>query len=160
MTWLSLSTWSIHRSVNVMSTLGQAIALAAKVHQNQLDKGGKAYILHPIRVMMRLRTDDEELMIIAILHDVVEDSGGTVNLEDLYMMGFSVRVIAGVDALTRRSEEDYTAFIKRCATNPDGRLVKRDDIKDNSDVTRLKGLRKKDFERLERYCIAYEYLKD
>ena len=143
-----------------MSTLGQAIALAAKVHQYQTDKGGKAYILHPIRVMMRLRTDDEELMMIAILHDVVEDSDGAITLSDLRYIGYSERVIAGVDALTKRPGEEYDDFIKRCALNPDGRLVKRDDIKDNSDVTRLKGLRKKDFDRLQKYCIAYEYLKE
>lgn len=56
-----------------MKMLGKAIAITSAVHQNQLDKGGHAYILHPIRIMMRLRTDDEELMTIAILHDVVED---------------------------------------------------------------------------------------
>lgn len=54
--------------------LGKAIAIAATAHQSATDKGGKAYILHPLRVMMRLRTDDEELMQIAVLHDVVEDS--------------------------------------------------------------------------------------
>lgn len=143
-----------------MSTLGQAIALAAKVHQHELDKGGKAYILHPIRVMMRLRTDDEELMMIAILHDVVEDSDGDVTLADLRSMGFSERVVAGVDSVTRREGESYDELIKRSASNPDGRLVKKEDIKDNSDVTRLKGLRKKDFDRLQKYCIAYEYLKE
>lgn len=143
-----------------MSTLGQAIALAAKVHQYQTDKGGKAYILHPIRVMMRLRTDDEELMIIAILHDVVEDSDGDITFIDLRDMGYSERVLVGVDALTKRPGEEYNDFIRRCALNPDGRIVKRDDIKDNSDVTRLKGLRKKDFDRLQKYCIAYEYLRE
>ena len=141
-----------------MSMLGKAIALAAKVHEEQTDKGGKPYILHPIRMMMRLRTDDEELMAIAILHDVVEDSD--VTLEDLYMMGFSVRIIAGVDALTKREGESYDDFIHRCAANPDSKLVKREDIKDNSDVTRLKGLTEKDFRRMEKYCKAYEYLKE
>jgi hypothetical protein len=69
-------------------------------------------------------------------------------------------VINGVDALTKRVGEDYDTFIRRCAMNPDARRVKREDIKDNSDVTRLKGLRQKDFERLEKYARAYTYLSD
>lgn len=138
--------------------LGLAISIAASAHQSQIDKGGKPYILHPIRMMMRLRTDDEELMSIAILHDVVEDSDHTLN--DLRSLGFSERVISGVDALTKRDGEDYDAFIKRCAVNPDAKRVKREDLRDNADITRLKGLRQKDFERLEKYSRAYIYLSD
>lgn len=151
-------------------TLGIAIWLAAEQHRLQRDKGGKPYILHPIRVMMRLRTDDEELMSIAILHDVVEDSEGIVVLRESHRddphsvslegLGFSERVIQGVDALTKRPGEDYDDFIRRCALNPDSKLVKKEDIKDNSDVTRLKGLREKDFRRLEKYCRSYEFLRD
>ena len=140
------------------NVLGSAIALAASIHEHQKDKGGKAYILHPIRMMMRLRTDDEELMAIAILHDVVEDS--ELNIRDLMEMGYSMRIIAGVDAMTRREDESYDEFVKRCAMNPDARRVKREDLRDNSDITRLKGLRKKDFERLEKYSRAFIYLSD
>lgn len=143
-----------------MATLGTAIALASQVHEKQLDKGGKAYILHPLRVMMRLRTDDEELMMIAILHDVVEDSDGEITAATLRNMGFSDRVVDGVMALTKRPNEDYDTFIRRCALNEDAKLVKKEDLKDNSDITRLKGLRKKDFERLERYSRAFVYLSD
>lgn len=138
--------------------LGEAIALAANTHKDQLDKGGYAYILHPLRMMMRLRTDDEELMAIAILHDAVEDSDLTIM--DLTKMGFPIRVIAGVDAMTRRDDETYDQFIKRCAMNPDAKRVKREDLRDNSDITRLKGLRQKDFERLEKYSRAFMYLSD
>ena len=140
------------------NVLGSAIALAASTHESQMDKGGKAYILHPLRMMMRLRTDDVELMAIAVLHDVVEDSDTTI--EDLVAMGYSMRIVAGVDAMTRRENETYDEFIKRCAQNPDARLVKREDLRDNSDITRLKGLRQKDFERLEKYSRAFIYLSD
>ena len=143
-----------------MSTLGTAILTAAKVHEKQRDRGGKSYILHPIRIMMRLRTDDEELMSIAVLHDAVEDSDGELTLNTLRQLGFSERVVSAVEALTKRDGEDYEDFIRRCAMNPDAKKVKREDIRDNSDVTRLKGLREKDFRRLEKYCKAYEYLKD
>ncbi len=137
--------------------LASAIALAASKHENQVDKGGKAYILHPLRMMMRLRTDDEELMCIAILHDVIEDTD--VTFEDLYFY-FNDRIIDGVKALTRLDEESYDDFIKRCALNPDAKLVKREDLRDNSDITRLKRLRQKDFERLEKYSRAFIYLSD
>ncbi len=140
------------------NVLASAIALAATAHEDQIDKGGKAYILHPIRMMMRLRTNDEELMAIAILHDVVEDSD--ISTKDLIELGYSVRIIAGVDALTRQDDETYDQFIKRCAQNRDAKLVKREDLRDNSDITRLKGLRQKDFERLEKYSRAFIYLSD
>ena len=138
--------------------LASAIALAAKAHENQVDRGGKAYILHPLRMMMRLRTNDEELMAIAILHDVVEDTH--YGLEDLIFKGYSTRVVDGVRALTRIETETYDEFIKRCAMNPDAKIVKREDLRDNSDITRLKGLRQKDFERLEKYSRAFIYLSD
>jgi len=139
-----------------MNMLGKAIALAAEVHSDQLDKAGKAYILHPIRMMMRLRTNDEDLMAIAILHDVVEDSH--ITLDDLFKMGFSFRVVNGVDGLTRRKDESYDQFIRRAAQNEDSRLIKIEDLRDNSDITRLKGIGKKDIERMEKYHRAYLYL--
>ena len=142
----------------VKTMLGTAIMLASMGHEKQKDRGGKAYILHPLRMMMRLRTNDEELMAIAILHDVVEDTNLT--LEDLRDEKISERVIAGVDAMTRRKDETYDIFIKRCAMNADAKLIKREDLRDNSDITRLKGLRQKDFERLEKYSRAFIYLSD
>lgn len=138
--------------------LATAIRIAATVHEKQTDKGGKAYILHPIRMMMRLRTNDEELMAIAVLHDVVED--GQVSYGELRSEGMTERVIDGIKALTRLEDEDYDQFIKRCAVNPDAKLVKREDLRDNSDITRLKGLRQKDFARLEKYQRAFVYLSD
>lgn len=138
--------------------LASAIALAAKAHENQIDKGGKAYILHPLRMMMRLRTDDEELMAIAILHDVLEDTH--YGHEDLTFMGYTTRIIDGVRAMTRNDDESYDVFIRRCALNPDAKIIKREDLRDNSDITRLKGLRQKDFERLEKYSRAFIYLSD
>ena len=140
--------------------LGKAIALASKMHELQKDKGGKPYILHPIRIMMRLaHTDDQELMSIAILHDVVEDCE-EVTLRSLMEMGFSDRVVTGVSDLTRWAGQTYEEYIERCALNPDARTIKLQDLKDNSDITRLKGLSKKDFDRMKKYQRAYVYLKD
>lgn len=138
--------------------LAKAIAIAAQSHCQQLDKGGNAYILHPIRIMMRLRTNDEELMQIAILHDVIEDSACSV--EDLHNAGFSERVIKALTCLTHNKNESYTDYIKRIGTNHDATLVKLEDLRDNSDITRLKGIRQKDLERIEKYHRSYLYLKE
>lgn len=139
-----------------MTMLGNAIAIAATCHVDQTDRGGKAYILHPLRMMMRLRTSDEELMAIAVLHDCVEDC--SITGDDLREAGMTERIIAGVLALTRIDGESYETFIERCALNKDATRVKLEDLRDNSDITRLKGLRQKDFKRLEKYSKAYEYL--
>jgi len=138
--------------------LAKAISLAAKVFQGKKDKAGKPYILHCLRVMNSVNQDDEELMQIAVLHDVIEDSD--MSLDDLKDMGFCARVIIGVSLLTHKKEEPYDEYIKRIATNPDARAVKRADLKDNSDITRLKGLRQKDHERMEKYHRAWVYLSN
>jgi len=141
-----------------MSILAKAIHGAAASHIDQTDKGGRPYILHPLRMMMRLRTDDEELMAIAVLHDVVEDCG--VTFDDLREIGMTERVIAGVDALTKRPGETYEAFVDRAIANPDAILVKREDLRDNSDITRLKGVTEKDLARMQRYAKAYQRIND
>lgn len=136
--------------------LGTAIALASRVHEKQTDKGGKPYILHPLRLMMRLRTSDEELMSIAVLHDVIEDSDVTLN--DLRELGFSERVVAALDLLTHRKGDSYDDYVRKIATNRDATLVKIEDLRDNSDITRLKGLTEKDHARLMKYNKSYVYL--
>ena len=138
--------------------LGKAIAIASEVHELQKDKGGNAYILHPIRLMMRLRTTDEELMQIAILHDVIEDSPAW-NLNDLTSRGFSERVVDALELLTHDPKDSYQEYVKRIATNEDAVRVKIEDLRDNSDITRLKGLREKDLRRMEKYHRAYLFLK-
>jgi len=136
--------------------LGKAIALAAKIHEGQKDKGGYAYILHPLRVMNGLNSTDKELCAIAVLHDTVEDSDLTE--QDLREQGFPERVVVGVVAMSRRPGESYETFIERCACNSDARLVKLQDLRDNSDITRLKGISKQDLERMEKYHKAWVYL--
>jgi len=139
--------------------LGKAIAIAASVHESQKDMGGNAYILHPIRLMMRLRTDDQELMQIAILHDTIEDSNGAVTIDQLHKLGFSERVTAALARLTHDKLTPYEDYVKYITTNKDAVRVKLEDLRDNSDITRLKGLREKDFARMEKYHKAYLFLK-
>ena len=142
--------------------LGKAIKIAAEAFENVKDKGGQPYILHCLRVMGNLHTKNEELKCIAVLHDIPEDDGREpeIVLRELRMLGFSERVIRALDLLTYRKETPYDEYIKAISFNEDARLVKLADLKDNSDITRLKGLRKKDLERMEKYHRSYIYLSE
>ena len=62
--------------------------------------------------------------------------------------------------MTRREGEDYSQFIVRCGNNKDARVVKKEDLRDNSDITRLKGVRQKDLDRMVKYQKAYVYLEN
>lgn len=140
--------------------LARAVNIASEVHLNQFDKGGKPYILHPLHLMQQLLFDTE-LAVIAVLHDVIEDSNGVWTIERLRQEGFSERVLDALILLTHDSADDYlTVYIPAICTNFDAIRVKRKDLEHNSSVTRLKGLREKDFKRLEKYCIAFKMLGD
>lgn len=143
-----------------MAHFGIAAAIAAEIHVDQFDKGGKAYILHVMRVALRLRTTDDELMCIAIMHDVLEDGKGKVTIESLKEKGFSDRVIEALKLLTHDKDVDYMEYVEKISKNYDALRVKMEDLKDNSDITRLKGLREKDFQRMEKYARAYAFLQN
>ena len=81
--------------------LEKAIEIAVEAHRGQIDKAGKEYILHPMRVMLRGRNDTE--MIIGILHDVVEDT--PVTLDMLRLEGFSEEILAALDCITKHNGE-------------------------------------------------------
>lgn len=131
--------------------LGRAVAIAATAHQGQLDKANAPYIMHPLRIMMRCQTILEQ--IVAILHDVVEDSGWT--LEQLAAEGFPDEAIAAIDCLTHRPNETYDESIDRVLLNPLATRIKRYDLEDNMTLTRMKALGEKDLERLQRYHKAH-----
>ena len=135
-----------------MNLLASAIAFAASKHIDQVDKGGKAYILHPLRVMNRLKTDDQELMAIAVLHDVIEDCG--VSPDDLRAIGMTERVVSAVMVLTKVKGESYEEFISRVLMNHDAMLVKVEDLFDNLDVSRLECLYQPDIDRIRKYILA------
>lgn len=143
---------------NQHNLLAKAISIAAQAHEKQLDKGGKAYILHPLRILMRLRTEDAELMQVAALHDVMEDSDWT--LHELVDLGFSHRVITALGLLTHNPKQPYGYYIEDIGANEYATRVKLEDLRDNSDITRLKGVTPKDIARVEKYHKAYTYLKD
>lgn len=139
-----------------MPTLEDAIALAVEAHRGQRDKAGQTYILHPLRVMMRLETEAERMA--AILHDVVEDTPYT--LERLRALGYPEEVLGALDCLTKREGESYEAFIERVRPHPLARRVKLADLEDNMDVRRLPAVGPKESERLARYRAAWARLKE
>ena len=141
--------------------LSKAIAITATAFDGVFDKGGMPYILHCLHVMdvVGKKTDkDLEVMQIAVMHDLIEDTDW--ELEDLEREGFSDRVVRGVALMTHHHDESYERYVHMIATNPDTRIVKMADLKHNSDPMRMKGLREKDFERLEKYHRAFAYLKN
>ena len=138
-----------------MSTLQRAIEIATEAHQGQLDKAGRDYIGHPLRVMEMGKTENEK--IVGVLHDVIEDSDWT--FETLAEEGFSDEVIAALKCVTKTSEnENYDDFIDRVKKNPLAAAVKINDLTDNMDIRRLPYLSDKDVKRLKKYLKAYKRL--
>ncbi|TFH79522.1 HD domain-containing protein [Pseudomonas kribbensis] len=136
-------------------TLERAIAIAATAHAGQVDKGGAPYILHPLKVMLRMSTLEER--IVAVLHDVVEDCG--ISLEDLRKEGFSEAVLSAIESVTKVPGESYEDFVERAAQNPIGRVVKLADLEENSDQSRIASPSWEDLERVEKYRRAIGRLR-
>lgn len=135
----------------------RAIQIAVEAHAGAKDRGGKPYILHPIGVMMRCETEDEK--IVAILHDVVEDTEWT--FEALRKEGFSETIIEALETVTKHAEdEDYDEFVQRSLKNEIGRKVKIADLRENLDVTRIGELNEKDIERINKYKRALRTLTE
>ncbi|AFC21208.1 metal-dependent phosphohydrolase [Cronobacter phage vB_CsaM_GAP31] len=136
--------------------LALAIKIAAEGHLNQKDKGGNPYILHPLKVMHYLKSDDFQLMAIAALHDVLEDTD--VTAADLVLLGFSNRVKDAVVLLTKTPNQTPEEYFQGIASNYDAIRVKLADLRHNSDVRRLKGLGDKDLLRIRKYQEMYTKL--
>jgi (p)ppGpp synthase/HD superfamily hydrolase len=134
--------------------LDRAIELAKQHHEGQTDKAGKPYINHPLRVMNQMKSEDEK--IVAVLHDIVEDTN--ISLNDLRNEGFSEEVVSAVECLTKQDGENYDSYIERISFNPLAVKIKLADLEDNRDLTRLPEVTDKDLERLEKYDKALEKL--
>lgn len=130
-----------------MATLEQAIAFAAKQHEDQVDKANAPYILHPLRVMLNVPSMDHK--IIAVLHDVLEDT--ETSIADLQALGFQAHIIDAIVALTKQDGESRIEAAQRTVQNPLARVVKLADITDNMDLSRVPSPTAKDFERMEQY---------
>ncbi|ENU91688.1 hypothetical protein F971_02780 [Acinetobacter vivianii] len=130
-----------------MATLELAISLAAERHAGQVDKANAPYILHPLRVL--LNVPDIEHKIVAVLHDILEDT--TTTIDELYRLGFQTHLIDAIIALTKQEGESRIQAAQRTVQNPIARVVKLADITDNMDLSRIQSPTMKDFERLKEY---------
>lgn len=137
--------------------LSHMLVLATQRHDGQFDKGGNPYILHPLKVMHYLRTDDEELQCIALGHDLIEDTFPDINLGLVFLLnrGFSNRVVDGILAMTKRPGQTFDEYKVQVKANRDAVQVKMADLRHNSDIRRLKGVGPKDIERVARYHRFY-----
>jgi (p)ppGpp synthase/HD superfamily hydrolase len=153
--------------------LTAAIRLAATVHEGQTDKGGAPYMLHVLHVMSTVDTsgtdfgplhDDHRvhLLAAAVLHDAVEDCkpGQRVDLERHIYEECGDRVAQAVDAITKRADEPYEAYLVRVAADWMARRIKLADLRHNMDPTRMpdRPITDRDLERWEKYRRAYIYL--
>jgi (p)ppGpp synthase/HD superfamily hydrolase len=138
--------------------LDRAIALASEKFIGIYDKSGEPYILHCLQVMTNVKKyNDIELSIAAVLHDIVEDTDITFdNLEEL---GYSPRVIKIIKHVTREDDISYDDEIARICNDQDSIKVKMADLEHNSSILRLKGIRQKDLERIQKYHRAYFILQ-
>ena len=157
-----------------MSTLQRAIEIAVEAHKGQVDKAGAPYLLHPLRVMLRLETDAER--IVGVLHDVVEDCGHLGwTFERLTAEGFSADVLGALRSVTKTEEEQetmdaasneeerdlaYWTFVARAIRNPIGKRVKLADLADNCDLSRIAAPTEKDRNRIARYHRVIARIRD
>jgi (p)ppGpp synthase/HD superfamily hydrolase len=137
--------------------LATMLVIATNAHDGQYDKGGAPYILHPLKVMHYLKSDDEELMCMALGHDVIEDT--SVTYKDLRDAGISERVINGIWRLTKQPGQTLDEYKAGVFENVDAMKVKLADLRHNTDIRRLKGVTEKDIARMAKYHLFYMEIK-
>lgn len=140
-----------------MATLQKAIEIAVAAHARQVNKSGGPYVLHPLRVMLSLRTEEER--IVGVLHDVIEDT--EVTLQEIKEAGFSELVLRALGLVTHQKGDSYADYVIRCGRDPIAREVKLADLRDNGGLDRALVRTEslgRDFARIHRYVLSYKYL--
>lgn len=132
----------------------QALKLSFEAHKNQLDKSGIPYVYHPFHLAEQMETEDT--IIVALLHDVVEDTDYT--LEDIRGMGFPDQVIDALALMTHNKSIPYMDYVAKIKSNPIAKAVKLADLKHNSDLSRLDVVDEKARKRVEKYANAIKFL--
>lgn len=134
----------------------KALIISYNAHKNQVDKSDIPYVFHPFHLAEQM--DSEEAVIIALLHDVVEDTVWT--MDDLEKQGFSSDVIDALKILTHSEDTDYLEYIRQIqkSINPYVVSVKLADLKHNCDLSRLDYVDKKTLKRIEKYIEAIKIL--
>ena len=133
-----------------------AMKLCFEAHKDQTDKTGLPYIFHPFHLAEQMQ--DEDAIVLALLHDVVEDSEYT--LEDLRKFGFSSRVLTALALLTHDPQVPYMDYVRQIRENPLATKVKLADLRHNSDMTRLDEVSQADRRREEKYQAAIRLLEE
>ena len=133
----------------------KALKLCFEAHKEQIDKSGMPYVFHPFHLAEQMQ--DEESTIVALLHDVVEDTDYT--LDDLSKMGFDDSVLTAINLMTHEDGVPYMNYVEQIKTNPIAKIVKLADLRHNSDMTRLDVVTPRDQERAEKYLAAIKLLE-
>ena len=133
----------------------KAMILSYEAHRGQYDKGGLPYIFHPFHLAEQMST--EETVVIALLHDVIEDTDWTI--DDLEKEGFNEDILTALKLMTHNPAEPYMDYISRLSTCPVARQVKLADLYHNSDQTRVENPDEKMLKRWEKYDRAIQLLK-
>ena len=128
----------------------RALALCFEAHKDQKDKSGLPYVFHPFHLAEQM--EDEDTTIVALLHDVIEDTEYTI--EDLQKAGFSQNVISAIALMTHDPQVPYMEYVRAIKSNPIARAVKLADLRHNSDMTRLDIITQRDEERAQKYLDA------
>lgn len=131
--------------------LEKAISIALIAHKDKTDKNGIPYILHPLRVMLEMDTMEEK--IVAVLHDVVEDS--SITIQNLKEEKFPDIILNALILLTKNKNQTYDEYILEIKKNILAKKVKLADLRDNMDEKRFLNPNEKDFERMNKYKTAY-----
>lgn len=137
-----------------MMTIEKAIALASIAHEGQKDKGGAPYILHPLKIMMAMDTENEKIL--AVLHDVLEDTDLTIT--DLIEEGLPGELVEPLLLLTREPGVSYRKYLEALVQNPLSTKVKLADLSHNSDLTRIPSPTLADYKRVQEYQRYQQYL--
>ena len=132
-----------------------ALDLCFRAHKDQRDKSGLPYVFHPFHLAEQML--DEESTIVALLHDVIEDTDYT--LEDLRKMGFGESVLDAIALMTHEDSVPYMDYVAKIKTNPIAKAVKLADLRHNSDMTRLEVITPRDQQRAEKYLAAIQLLE-
>lgn len=134
----------------------EALKLCFNAHKKQTDKSGIPYVFHPFHLAEQMTT--EETTIVALLHNVIEDTDYTI--EDLVNLGFDKTVTDAIKLLTHTDDVDYMDYIGAIKNNPVAKAVKLADLRHNSDLTRLDVIDKKALDRKEKYQKAIALLEE
>lgn len=133
-----------------------ALMLCFKAHKKQTDKSGLPYVFHPFHLAEQMH--DEDTTVVALLHDVVEDTPYT--LRDLEKMGFSSTVVTALALMTHDKSMPYLDYVWKIRENSVARAVKQADLRHNSDLSRLDYVTENDRSRVLKYRMAGAILEE